>query len=128
MEIKDCFKGIKGITASKYDNMTWEEALSKLFARLPNKTTLELETAKEVAVIQCRKGDIWHKYSDELPTEDGEYLITVTYWSQIIDDYIEDKVITDTYYSGSFNIENRFKEHPATIKAWAYKPAAYKGE
>lgn len=126
MEIRDCFKGITGITASKYDKMTWEEALAKLFSRLPNRTTLELETAKQVAVIQCRKGDIWHKYPTELPTEDGDYLITVTYWSQIISDYIEDEVMMDSYYSGSFSIENRFKEHPVTIKSWAYKPEAYK--
>lgn len=71
---------------------------------------------------------IWHKYPDELPTEDNDYLITVTYWSQMIDDYIEDDVLIDSYYSKSFSMERRFKNHPVKIKAWAYKPEAYKGE
>ena len=53
----DIFKGIHGIPNNNYSNMPWDEAMSKIFGKLPNRTTVELETAKAIVVNKCRETD-----------------------------------------------------------------------
>ena len=55
MKINDKFQGIHGIPNNIYSDMSWDDALLKIFAKLPNRTTIELETAKTIVVTECRK-------------------------------------------------------------------------
>lgn len=56
----------------------------------------------------------WHKYPEDKPKKDGDYLITTIY-SHI------PEVITESYTNGEFNLD-------AFVVAWAEKPEPYKGE
>ena len=56
----------------------------------------------------------WHKYPEDKPKEDGNYLITTIY-SHI------PEVITESYENGEFNLD-------AFVLAWAELPEPYEGE
>lgn len=56
----------------------------------------------------------WHKYPEDKPKKDGDYLITTIY-SHI------PEVITESYTNCEFNLD-------AFVVAWAEKPEPYKGE
>lgn len=56
----------------------------------------------------------WHKYPEDKPKEDGNYLITTIY------DGIPE-VISESYENGEFNLD-------AFVVAWADKPDPYKEE
>ena len=70
----------------------------------------------------------WIPVSEGLPDKDGEYLITVTRWSNVIDSWIEDDVTMCSFYGGEFDICRRCWEdgHQPIIKAWAKLPKPYK--
>lgn len=53
----------------------------------------------------------WHKYPEDKPKKDGDYLITTIY-SHI------PEVITESYTNGEFNLD-------AFVVAWAEKPSPY---
>ena len=53
----------------------------------------------------------WHKYPEDKPKEDGNYLITTIY-SHI------PEVISENYENGEFNLD-------AFVVAWAEKPSPY---
>lgn len=75
----------------------------------------------------------WIPVSESLPDEGrlfNEYLITVTRWSDVVCDWIEDDVILSKFYGGKFDICRCFWEdgHQPIVKAWMELPEPYKFE
>lgn len=69
----------------------------------------------------------WHKFPDELPPEDGYYLITAHDWGDTAEhpwpyiDYFDSE-------SGEFRCQDWIRSEGWCVIAWASCPPPYKGE
>ena len=94
------------------------------------------ERTKEILKDKTMSKEVvcnWIPVSEGLPDEGrlfNEYLITVTRWSDVVCEWIEDDVILSKFYGGKFDICRCFWEdgHQPIVKAWMELPKPYKLE
>lgn len=102
--------------AEKINDEFVEQSLSTIFAILLE-ANKNIKAQKEISdgykyALDKLENTKWHKYPEDKPKEDGNYLITTIY-SHI------PEVISENYENGEFNLD-------AFVVAWAEKPDPYK--
>ena len=80
--------------------------------RLPNMSEAPIKKETKYAVIE------WHQYSQEKPTKENEYLVSITDGNT--------RFSTTDYWSSKNKVFKYYTD--ASIIAWAELPESYKGE
>ena len=93
------------------------DALLILFSRFLSEANNKIKIQKEIAenykyALDKLQKTKWHKYPEDKPKKDGNYLITTIYG------HIPE-VISENYENSEFNLD-------AFVIAWAEKPSPYK--
>lgn len=109
-------------TALNSDNSTVIDRINitlSLIVELLSEANNKIKIQKEIAenykfALDKLQETKWHKYPEDKPKKDGNYLITTIY-SHV------PEVISESYENGEFNLD-------AFVLAWAEKPSPYKEE
>ena len=110
------------MTHDRYDMYSLKELMHLRGATETIAKTLSSKNIDEEAVFK------WIPIDESLPDENIiDVLVTVTRWSSITDNWIEDCVELTTFHGGEFGINLQYtSDHRPIIKAWAPLPKPYK--